>query len=417
MSVTRSVLVLAALAVPAAAHAFAEDVCYLDDGSGVTACIPLPASCGTPSAPDTSPSYTCLTDVVVAAGATGPLEGRSTLHTDATHVMAQAIGFDEDDAYWIAAYDEATDLEIFQARKLDGSLDTTYPATKSIDGFSRNSPLTGGLLYHFHGPYNGGSSTPPSVDGLDPDVHDEDEEAFLAHVRRWAFGASGSAEPLCVGGITEESAGGDYALGTDCMDQPDGDDATLHVAIAAVFGLHIPFPVTIQPQEVTNTTSSPIDVSGFDSWIGAEADNARLGIYVHAVADRISHHRCIDDSVLAGPDSDNDFDLDMSSPECSQGNHVLRHAWEAGVDQSALAAVDRTTEAALRAVWDELVAAAYDRGVLKARALRPAYRDALLEDLVEAIEEVDAEDRLEALRDVACDRGLEAFPGSASACP
>ncbi len=42
-----------------------------------------------------------------------PLGGRSLVHTDSTYIIARKVGFSVRDAYWIAAYSEATDLGTF----------------------------------------------------------------------------------------------------------------------------------------------------------------------------------------------------------------------------------------------------------------------------------------------------------------
>jgi hypothetical protein len=149
------------------------------------------------------------------------------------------------------------------------------------------------------------------------------------------------------------------------------------------------------------------------------ADEARLGIYLHALQDRVSHHVCGDDSHLTGPYTPmgprtDDFVSNMQSSECTQQLHVLRHAWETGVPQSSVPARDRTTAAALAVTWDELSAYARTRGFLRPDAA--SARDRVLAALVTAIEVADAAARVRSIRDVGCAEGATPMPGH-GACP
>lgn len=98
--------------------AFSEDLCWQADGSGVTSCTPLPAECE----PVGTSSPACLTRATaVFAAVRNFAHARSSVHVDATYLMAQAIGFPAEDAYWIAAYDEAVDLGSYEPVDLQGN--------------------------------------------------------------------------------------------------------------------------------------------------------------------------------------------------------------------------------------------------------------------------------------------------------
>ncbi len=104
--------------------------------------------------------------------------------------------------------------------------------------------------------------------------------------------------------------------------------------------------------------------------------------------------------------------LARSSPECTQGTHALRHFWEIGVDPSLLAPEHRTLEAALAAIYDELLAFAADRGVLRVQASDAAYRERWLAALAADLAIPGAEQRLDALAARACAERWPEFPGS-----
>ena len=85
--------------------------------------------------------------------------------------------------------------------------------------------------------------------------------------------------------------------------------------------------------------------------------DARIGIYLHALGDRISHRVCTDADTITPPSPDRpEFRIDLNKPTCDQGPHAIRHEYETGVDFAGLEPGDRTTEAMLSMVYDELVA-------------------------------------------------------------
>ena len=108
--------------------------------------------------------------------------------------------------------------------------------------------------------------------------------------------------------------------------------------------------------------------------------------------------------------------VDLTNPECAQGIHLLRHAWETGVDYARLLPQDRTTLAMLRAVYQELVAFARARGVLRPGADLPATQAAYTAELARALQAFQAADRVAALDAVGCAHGLAPLPGQ-PACP
>src|SRR5215468_4746776 len=166
-------LAAGAILIPARdAAAFAEDLCYAPGGGPLANCGPLPEVCR-PAGTDTAACQVALI-VEVARQRNASDGGRSSVHTDVTFLLAQAVGFSATDAYWIAAYDESADLGAFEIRDNDsrpvggGAL-----ATANVSGLVRTDAMSGGVLLHVIAPYNHGLTTPPlSVDGLHPDPTD-----------------------------------------------------------------------------------------------------------------------------------------------------------------------------------------------------------------------------------------------------
>jgi hypothetical protein len=404
---------LVALLPIRAAQAFSEDLCWRKDGNGVQACTPLPPECE----PVGSSSAACMTRAAALTAAVGSFpHARSSVHTDATHLMAQVAGFSAADAYWIAAYDEAVDLGAYAPVDLAanpigaGQLDTAV-----LDGYVRTNFGAGGVFYHFISPRSDGIGPVPVVDGLHPNLEDAITEGFMVHLRAWALAGSGLGRPNCTDGLSSFD-GSNYALATNCFARETGLPADIN-AVISVFGpTAVSFSASTGSQLIVaaDQPGGPLYAESFDSVVGsANAANARLGIYLHALADRISHHVCTDRSPLTGPRGlQRSFDVDMSNPDCTQGPHALRHLWEVGVDQSLLAAADRTTAAALGAIYDELLVFAGNRGVLRPQAQLPETRAAVLDELSRALSKADGAQRLDALTLAACSRGLAPFPGA-----
>jgi len=425
LQTTRSLPLLAAAAAStlvaggSRAHAFAEDVCYLAGGGTITSCLPLPDACQ----PAGTATMACLAAIVAVAAQQANFDGgRSTIHTDTTFLLAQAAGFSPTDAYWIAAYDEATDLGSFQPRDNQSiPIGGTSLVTADVSGVVRTNFTSGGVLLHFIAPYNGGSATPPAVNGLAPNPLDAQHEPTLANLRAWALASSSSARPGCTAGLTQRSPAGDYGTGAACY----ATGTAIAGTIAAVGAVAIPFTTATGPQIVRDTHGLPtIYAPGFDALVAgdgahdasaAHASDARIGIYLHALADRITHHVCTDRAAIAGPTTAG-FRIDLDNDDCKQPIHLLRHAWETGVTFAMLSSQDRTTEAMLSTIYDELVALASARGVRRAGASSAMTKASYVTPLVAALQKRAALDRVTAINAIACSHRLATLPGQ-PACP
>ena len=180
------------------------------------------------------------------------------------------------------------------------------------------------------------------------------------------------------------------------------------------------FTVQTGLQVLQASDAGIVTSSSFDTLVGGGAGriaDARLGVYIHAYGDRISHHVCLDDSYLYGPTkSGTEWTADMTSGNCEQGLHSIRHIWETGTNYKLLLSPDRTTIAYLGDALQELGAFAKARGVLSKRATDTSAVSALVTDLTNAESTQGVSARLAALRTVTCSLGLAPFPGE-PACP
>ncbi len=398
------------------AQGFSEDICVPKDGGAVQECAVLPAACLPVGTTSNDCLAAALVEFLAVPGKTGFM--RSLVHSDITHLLAQAAGFSADDAYWIAAYDEVPDYGIFEPFDLNGMpVGNGTLRTAQLDGLVRTNIPTGGALFHYVAP----RSSPSPIDGLHPQVGNAEIEGLLAHLRTWAMAGSGNSHPLCTGGLTVASDAGDLATGNPCYPAADAS-VPLRGSFAILGPTAVPFSITTGPQTLVPSSSPPLFSDAFDSLVGGEGGdptriaNARLGIYLHVLGDRVSHHVCSDKSALSGPTGpESAFRLDMTDPECAQGPHALRHIWEQAVDFNQLTPENKTTNAIVGDVYEELVVFAKRRGVANPQADDGSRKTALYAAILSVMQKTGADVRIRALGALACSYGYAPFPG-APAC-
>lgn len=371
-----SFLVFALLIPYRKAYAFAEDLCY-KNGAWVN-CMQA-AGCG----PNDGSNVACLSRVLLSYASTLSGAVRSMVHTDAVFLMAQALGYTAEAAYWLAAYNEATDLGTYIPTDLNGKkMSATSPyATADISGWSRSSSISGGTLAHFP-IYFGENET---VNGVAPDLHDHVHEGNLFHMRQWALYGN---LPGCIGGLTNfDPVNQSYFTGSACYQNvlQEGlkkgiDPATIPQFLFGSMPLlslgtdqtFVTLPSQgysgrsiVQYTKATELASRNkyISTATFDSDLTTllskspgrmngkpvPASLVRLSVYLHSLMDRISHHKCIDDSPVAPPNADGTWNLDFSSPHCSQDQHSYNHFLEVGISP-----LPERTYSALRYTYREL---------------------------------------------------------------
>lgn len=443
-------------------YAFYEDICPATSGRW-QACETRPCKAGDEN--QACEAVTLLSTYVIQRNeqATGNKVGaRSTVHFDATYYLAQAAGFTPRDAYTVAAFDEAVDAGQFVLRGENGDLvvDPTtcvgpaVPAscafiTPTLNGLSRNNFTSGGLFFHFMTPRGDGGVV---TDGLDPPTGNAIEEPFLDHVHRWVYGAG----PLCVDGLTAETKEGNYAEGQSCYRSLIRTKSLLvgtmpMVSELGFFG-DVDWIAPLGEQTIVKDPTSGVDMpaSALSSYVAPQnLPLAKLGIFLHSLADRVSHHICIDATRREGPrpaqvspillnpvtyDAYNtlendgtlqsavsqlvetpllvnpDFTIRFDEGECDQLDHMQRHSWETGVDQAMLPPTDQTTRAALAKVYEELSRYAVNYGFPSAQSLSAVKEQEVVGALLNALQVSGPAQRLTALDSAAKTQGWLALP-------
>jgi hypothetical protein len=403
-------LLFAGLLYSPAAHAFGEDLCYPVGGGPIVSCGPLPDACQpVPTSTDACKQAIITEDGNAQSGIYA--EGRSTVHVDSVYYIAQALGFSPIDAYWIAAYDGTVDTGEFSPYDNNSTIyGNGQYATADLTGIERGDLNSGGILLHFIAPYNHGlQQPPPNVNGLTPNPQDTATEPTLANWRAWAM--TGSV--ACTAGLTVQTADGNYGTGPACFASGTPIRGTISalgnaaVPFATATGLQIIEDPDHGAQVLSSHFAAVIATDGAHTTSATHLADARLGVYLHILADRITHHECTDLGVIAGPTAAG-FNIDLSNDECVQGWHLLHHAWETGVDFSLVPPNDRTTQAALESTYDELAKFGAARGLTPVAGID---KTALLGALATAIEKFDAIPRVLALDAVGCSHSFAIFPG------
>ncbi len=168
---------------------------------------------------------------------------------------------------------------------------------------------------------------------------------MLTHIRKWAMDGPGSAAPLCTGGFTNRTATGDYATGATCYggEQP----VPINGQYSLVDPMDIPFQNMTGRQVISD---GGVTSDRFDSYIGNQSANARTGIYIHALGDRISHHVCTDEGRITPPTPrQRAFDIDLLVPGCDQGR--TRCATSSKPEWTSASSSGRTARPRRRCPW------------------------------------------------------------------
>ena len=376
------------------AMAFSEDICLEPNAAGgndVVNCMDA-AHCG-PNAEDHT--HCRVNAVMDAASAMG--KGRSVIHTDLTHFMAQAIGLRGDVAYWLAAFNEIVDATTYVPFDMNGDLfeeDSVY-STPSLNGWSRQNPSAGGFTYHFPAVFKytanaanrfpGAANPLYTIDGAHPHLDDAVSEGMLYHLRAWALATTPRGS--CVNGFTGyDSTLKSFFTGSQCWKTSDlalknsPESVTRWIrgwmpTFTVVNGAQMPFSSYSGTDIVQYTAPEQMggQITGirFDYEIGSilgaaprslwddantsakvPASIVRMGMYLHVLQDRISHATCGDASVVHEPDALGYFRFNYSPDECTQDQHAVRHYEEIGFPP---AQTPERVYSALSYAWDEMV--------------------------------------------------------------
>ena len=431
-------VVLAAPSLPAGA--FGVDVCYNAPESGlglIRNCIGVEESCRTSNL-NPSGEVSCRAEALAdsLSGLTGSnsiIGGRSLVHSDSTYLMAQLIGYTPWQAYQVMIYDEATDQsdyfpfdqlgrqmltdeEIAACRSNWGRTMPRYclVLTPVMNGIYKFNDEAGGMLLHLHARYSPNGAPPPDI-GFPADYLSADNaryEPLVNNLRDWAFDRRPDA---CVAGILARTQSPNPTL-IRCEVRDRVIKSPQNFFSAGVSRLQIPFSSKLGTLVVNDDERGTVLAAdrSFQDYIAPhQVAFAKLGVFLHAYADRFSHHLCTDRSWFRREFS-GDYDSRYDSRTCAQGSHFLWHAWEQGTYQDGgnLAPQYQTIRPTLAAVYVQLLDNARLRGLpLKAGV----DQEAIVERLVEVLGLYDPQVRLDAMVALMEELGALPLPGHGSA--
>jgi hypothetical protein len=350
--------------------------------------------------------------------------------------MAQLIGFTPYQAYQMLMYSEATDQSQYTPFDQNGvpmisSADLSNcvatwgttamrryceAATPVVNGLSRFNDATGGMLLHLYTRYASNGAPPPPVNGRAAaqtfpadyfSAVNAPHELVVNNLRDWVFDQRADA---CVGGILARGTGradnGPCASSSHVLQEPQNYFAP------GFYRLTVQYQSTLG-QLIINTDSSGATVVATNPSLGRyiwpeDVTYAKMGILVHSLEDRYSHHHCSDNSYFYQT-ADGDWTSVYSSVECAQGSHFLWHTWEQGTDQSSanLAPEFQTMQPALAAAFDQLVAYAGHTGT-KVNRVNVAKKAAIVNSLIQVLQIAEPQPRLSAM--VALMEGYQVLP-------
>jgi hypothetical protein len=314
------------------------------------------------------------------------------IHADATYFIAQALGFRDDVAYWIAAYNEVADYSVYAPIDQCGVQATATNSGASyisaeFNGFQRTNATTDGPLYHFvlnFSPSGKGTDThgaggvqavypfhypPPGYPAAIDDVF----QGTLYNERQWAMQGDDSPGLLCTAGFTTPNGASNFS-GAQCL---AGVPITGTVPLLENFAIGTPLNLTSGPKVLDNS-NGVVYYEQLRSWLADPARTkgvlwedpakppvpvqvARIGLYIHTLQDVASHSTyCGDDAPSPPGGSDPGTYMTMDSggvrlvygTYCATGPHLAGHVQETGTGDAPLPLRDYI---ALNITLDELI--------------------------------------------------------------
>ena len=356
------------------------------------------------------------------SGTNAIIGGRSLVHSDSTYVIAQVLGYSAWQAYQIMIYAEATDQSSYEPFDQEGlrlmtvdeiiscyeqsmlANDNCLAITPELPGLYKFNDTNGGQLLHEHARYYA-TAEPPPITPFPTDYFspaNAPREVLLNNLRAWAFG---ERDDLCIAGITTDI--GDPL--SACLEDGRLDFPMYFFGFA--YGEAVQFEAVLGVLLLNDNQDALVSSTNVDmtDYLPHDPGMARMGIYLHSLADRISHHMCTDRSHMY-PTGENSFDTTFDQWSCAQGSHFLWHVWEAGTDQSKVHSQDfRTIEVALDVIWDELEQRGRQLGFVEdADAQR---KSETIEGLIGVLGIYDSDSRLDAMVDLQARLNVVQLPG------
>ena len=400
-------------------NAFGVDVCFNNPDSGlsiITNCINVGEECRTSNLTSTeliACKVAATTDSLSGlTGSNAIIGGRSLVHSDATYLMAQLIGYSPWQAFEISKYSDATDqsyhtpfnqaghqmlsdstIENCQAAWGPDMPNECLLTTPLLDGLDKFNFNTGGMWLHLHARYSVDGNPPPAipfpVDYLSPKY--SQNEPLLTNFRGWLFDERNED---CVYGITMSQS----TPTSTCAQPPDIINNPMNFFSFGFSRLASPFVTTLgtfQNNETSHNSSTPVYATNSSLQAYVSPDDAfyvKPGIFLHALQDRYSHHMCTDYSYFS-LEEPGVYTATYNSVNCAQGNHFLWHVYEQGTNQmtSNLSAEYQTMKPSLEATYEQLVEYAEYKGISVNHSIDKV---TLINQLIEALSIYDPSSRL-----------------------
>lgn len=312
---------------------------------------------------------------LIAMAAVTRGKARSFLHFDVTYALAQAAGMAPDAAYWVAAYNQALDFGEYRHYGADGGLVSSQANTINVKGLFRQSFVSGGYSLHVPHLYFSSPSASPNyqIDSTHPRLDDPIHEGMLFHAREWGFGRR---QNRCAFGFTElDARSSSHFTSEDCYRDQDLSQVSEtsprwgklfcspsgKCSYTAFTGTQIldfaydNFSVLSFIEDISGSTAAVSQLgellaTGAGRFRGGPVpeDLVRIGMYLHTLADRISHFKMTEKSRLFPPGADGM--LVLTDVE-SQRDHGYVHMQES----YAGARLPRHVYSALGYVYRELL--------------------------------------------------------------
>lgn len=385
---------------PSPVYSFSEDICYeyLDPNKTTNAdpLNPQPFNCWDVTCKDSAPNYNpkrpCATtglETYINAAALEKYHGRNLLHYDVVWLLARMLGIPKADADNLAAHSEATDLGIYTHYDYLGN-PIPSSTTAYIYGVRRTNYATKGFWFHYIPWYRmpGMTSNTSTLTYTAP-VGDSspwpEQEVPLRHLRAWAFG---KRDTVCEFGITAD-------VTTDTAVCLNGAKNITYSSPIVATADTPPETAPLEWQRIqkkaaddaTCNTSDEYNTCYIEGYSSARKGTLEaLGVYLHAMDDRLSHFLCSDSSPIE-PGSDF-YTLTYGQP-CAQITHAIMHYNETGhspVPERSLNAIRYTFyEISNWIAWKKTQSGGYTTEVIVNSSNYPAVSIANADSIVDMI--------------------------------
>lgn len=303
------------LGLAAPASAFSEDVCHENNGNldltRVENCWDLQCMDDGDSGACVVQGFTEYLNATMIETPGDTTEPRSALHFDLVWVLARAAGMSSANATTVASYSQSPD---FGGYTHFNQVSAANYTTEDVPGLERSDLSNGSPWFHFV-PRSGSPLTAPRTsDGSLPYNPSSTTAVFggyegtLNNIRNWAFGR---APKLCAFGLTDST--GKCLAGRTVR------------ATYAMFG-----PTQVQVLHA----SGDVNLDPADAGLNARLAGTlpALGIYLHALGDRISHYYCSEDAFVTKALL-TEWRVDYPNTQCGQTQHAMMHYPEVGHDE------------------------------------------------------------------------------------